>query len=198
MTPNSANTKNDKAKQDGLKKMGNGNKGGGMEAKQEGQKEIRNSKKNNGAHTTQIVSQKSKVTMNVSKNVVECNWEDGCSLSETNSSKKRVLDDASDPATLIKQDENEQDYGGNKKDAVFPNDMKDDDAQGNANVVKNFNSMKNNIQIVPLPEGNILTTIAGIEFSPEDVGNVLQFLEFCEAFGKVPLDLLYFAISPNF
>ncbi|XP_019080822.1 uncharacterized protein LOC100265236 isoform X2 [Vitis vinifera] len=38
---------------------------------------------------------------------------------------------------------------------------------------------------VPLPQGISLTTIAGIELSPEDVGHALQFLEFCAAFGKV-------------
>uniref|UniRef100_F6GVQ3 Zinc-finger domain-containing protein n=1 Tax=Vitis vinifera TaxID=29760 RepID=F6GVQ3_VITVI len=37
---------------------------------------------------------------------------------------------------------------------------------------------------VPLPQGISLTTIAGIELSPEDVGHALQFLEFCAAFGK--------------
>ncbi|RVW44837.1 Cell division cycle-associated 7-like protein [Vitis vinifera] len=34
---------------------------------------------------------------------------------------------------------------------------------------------------VPLPQGISLTTIAGIELSPEDVGHALQFLEFCAA-----------------
>ena len=38
---------------------------------------------------------------------------------------------------------------------------------------------------VPLPRGISLTTVAGIELSPEDVGHALQFLEFCAAFGKV-------------
>ncbi|XP_010265236.1 PREDICTED: uncharacterized protein LOC104603026 [Nelumbo nucifera] len=38
---------------------------------------------------------------------------------------------------------------------------------------------------VPLPNGIDVATVAGIDFSPEDVGHALQFLEFCEAFGQV-------------
>jgi hypothetical protein len=32
-----------------------------------------------------------------------------------------------------------------------------------------------------------MTKILDIEFAPEDVGNALQFLEFCSVFGKVCL-----------
>lgn len=38
---------------------------------------------------------------------------------------------------------------------------------------------------IPLPEGTNLTTVVGIQINPEDVGNALQFLEFCAAFGEV-------------
>ena len=38
---------------------------------------------------------------------------------------------------------------------------------------------------VPLPQGTRLTAATGIELLPEDVGDALQFLEFCAAFGKV-------------
>ncbi|TXG57823.1 hypothetical protein EZV62_015652 [Acer yangbiense] len=41
---------------------------------------------------------------------------------------------------------------------------------------------------VQLPLGANLTTIAGTEITPENVGSALQFLEFCAAFGEV-LDL---------
>ncbi|CAJ2665976.1 unnamed protein product [Trifolium pratense] len=36
----------------------------------------------------------------------------------------------------------------------------------------------------PLPPGIEMTKILDIEFAPEDVGNALQFLEFCRVFGK--------------
>ncbi|XP_039683075.1 uncharacterized protein [Medicago truncatula] len=41
---------------------------------------------------------------------------------------------------------------------------------------------------IPLPLGTEMTKILDLEFAPEDVGNALQFLEFCRVFGK-PLDL---------
>ncbi|KAL5080444.1 hypothetical protein RYX36_008865 [Vicia faba] len=38
---------------------------------------------------------------------------------------------------------------------------------------------------IPLPLGTEMTKILDIEFALEDVGNALQFLEFCRVFGKV-------------
>ncbi|KAG9135828.1 hypothetical protein Leryth_002539 [Lithospermum erythrorhizon] len=38
---------------------------------------------------------------------------------------------------------------------------------------------------IPLPHGTELMNVSGIEIPSEDVGNVLQFLEFCAVFGKV-------------
>ena len=38
---------------------------------------------------------------------------------------------------------------------------------------------------IQLPQGTCLTAVAGIELHPENVGNALQFLEFCASFGKV-------------
>ncbi|XP_019453000.1 PREDICTED: uncharacterized protein LOC109354749 isoform X5 [Lupinus angustifolius] len=46
-------------------------------------------------------------------------------------------------------------------------------------------SDKEKIEKVSFPTGTLLTDIMDIEFSPEDVGSVLQFLEFCRVFGKV-------------
>ncbi|XP_048138972.1 uncharacterized protein LOC115734953 isoform X2 [Rhodamnia argentea] len=38
---------------------------------------------------------------------------------------------------------------------------------------------------IPLPEGILLTGVAGVELPSEVIGDALQFLEFCAAFGKV-------------
>jgi hypothetical protein len=38
---------------------------------------------------------------------------------------------------------------------------------------------------IPFPIGNEMTRILDIEFTQEDVGNALQFLEFCRVFEKV-------------
>lgn len=37
---------------------------------------------------------------------------------------------------------------------------------------------------IPLPEGEAVNNVAGIDLQPEDVGNAFQFLEFCAVFGK--------------
>ncbi|XP_052197579.1 uncharacterized protein LOC127804687 isoform X3 [Diospyros lotus] len=42
---------------------------------------------------------------------------------------------------------------------------------------------------ITLPEGTELTSVAGIDLPPEDVGHALEFLEFCSAFGKGLLEL---------
>ncbi|KAM7475379.1 hypothetical protein LguiB_022622 [Lonicera macranthoides] len=47
---------------------------------------------------------------------------------------------------------------------------------------------KDSVAEIPLPQGTELTNVANIDMPAEDVGHALQFLEFCEAFGKV-LDL---------
>ncbi|CAH1421419.1 unnamed protein product [Lactuca virosa] len=39
--------------------------------------------------------------------------------------------------------------------------------------------------IIPLPTGSELVNVAGVDLPKEDVGNALQFLEFCSTFGKV-------------
>ncbi|KAK3033855.1 hypothetical protein RJ639_034273 [Escallonia herrerae] len=44
----------------------------------------------------------------------------------------------------------------------------------------------------PIAQGTELTAVAGIDLPLEDVGNALQFLEFCAAFGKCSVDSLPF------
>ncbi|MED6160643.1 hypothetical protein PIB30_053291 [Stylosanthes scabra] len=49
-----------------------------------------------------------------------------------------------------------------------------------------LNSEIEKIQVeVPMPAGDELKDISDVEFQPEDVGNALQFLEFCQSFRKV-------------
>ncbi|MCI25839.1 zinc-finger of monoamine-oxidase A repressor R1 [Trifolium medium] len=40
------------------------------------------------------------------------------------------------------------------------------------------------VEEIPLPTGIEMKKILEFEFPPEDIGNVLQFLEFCRVFGK--------------
>lgn len=74
-----------------------------------------------------------------------------------------------------------------KKDFVKPlkNDTIKEDEINTANalvVLKQHNAVV--LPEIPLPLGTDLNTVAGIDVSIEDVGNALQFLEFCAAFGK--------------
>ncbi|KAH6831371.1 hypothetical protein C2S53_014544 [Perilla frutescens var. hirtella] len=75
-----------------------------------------------------------------------------------------------------------------RKDPVNPleNDtIKEDEIiTANAQVVLK----QNNADLppnIPLPLGTELNNVAGIDVSTEDVGDALQFLEFCAAFGKI-------------
>lgn len=47
---------------------------------------------------------------------------------------------------------------------------------------------------IQLPQGTSLVTVAGIDLLPKDVGHVLQFLEFCAAFGEVCLTVKFWYI----
>ncbi|KAK6150948.1 hypothetical protein DH2020_015880 [Rehmannia glutinosa] len=55
---------------------------------------------------------------------------------------------------------------------------------------------------IRLPVGTELTSVAGIDVCAEDIGNALQFLEFCSVFGKA-IDLLWYLsrgamLSPSY
>lgn len=45
---------------------------------------------------------------------------------------------------------------------------------------------------IPLPEGILLTGVAGVELPSEVIGDALQFLEFCAAFGKASFTINWF------
>lgn len=72
----------------------------------------------------------------------------------------------------------------NKKSFVRPlvDDYMNGDEINAANVLKQHKV--DQIPERPMPLGTELNDVAGIDVSAEDVGNALQFLEFCAAFGK--------------
>lgn len=47
---------------------------------------------------------------------------------------------------------------------------------------------------IVLPQGTDLTSVAGIDVPAEDVGSVLEFLEFCSVFGEAS-DPVYIVTS---
>ncbi|KAK1357518.1 Zinc-finger domain of monoamine-oxidase A repressor R1 [Heracleum sosnowskyi] len=102
---------------------------------------------------------------------------DGCTMNvstevqaEAFRNKKRNADeDIEEPANKKTKKQEKQDIGG----AYI---------KGN---IKGSRSWSRDVGFdIPLPHGTELITIGDVELPPEDVGNALQFLEFCAAFGK--------------
>ncbi|KAL0332495.1 UNVERIFIED_CONTAM: Cell division cycle-associated 7-like protein [Sesamum calycinum] len=65
---------------------------------------------------------------------------------------------------------------------IFENDKGKEEEGSNTSNTKNF--LKHPTADIPLPVGTELTSVNGIDVRAEDVGNALQFLEFCYVFGK--------------
>jgi hypothetical protein len=94
-----------------------------------------------------------------------------------------------------------------KDDSLIPNLMHERNCQGtvviadgeNAGAKSQTNAIALNAEKIkeeiPLPLGTEMTKILDLEFAPEDVGNALQFLEFCRVFGKVFLYAEFSLIS---
>ena len=112
--------------------------------------------------------------------------------------KKGVLDEVS-LHPIIPDDDRKKNDGEKGQDGVL-NASKDVNVKAKKRKTKaldlsceikkcaiNLEQTEVDVVDVPLPQGTILTTVWGIELSPEDTGNALQFLEFCASFGKVTL-----------
>ncbi|XP_073127846.1 uncharacterized protein [Henckelia pumila] len=98
-----------------------------------------------------------------------------------NKSKKRESYDARDDLKEIVNGTitvGKDDDGNAKRKKV-----KESDTANNKDVLKPLNE---DFQVeIPLPMGSDLRSVAGIDVCAEDVGDALQFLEFCAVFGKI-------------
>lgn len=132
----------------------------------------------------------------MSKKKMKTTEKDGCVPLKKKSSKKRVSDEVSLPIKPDDDIKNNNDVKG--QDAGVLNVSKDVNAKAKKRKSKDLeqsheikkcatNLEKTEVVDIPLPQGTILTTVWGIDLSPEDVGHALQFLEFCASFGKVIL-----------
>lgn len=74
-------------------------------------------------------------------------------------------------------------------DRLWTSEIEGKEEEG-SNSANSKNFLKNQNADIPLPEGTELTSVAGIDVCAEDVGNALQFLEFCSVFGKAS-DFVY-------
>ncbi|PON78195.1 Zinc-finger domain containing protein [Parasponia andersonii] len=139
--------------------------------------------KNDGAEGQDKMSKKKKTA-----------GKDVCVPLEEKSSKKKDLDEVS-LHPIKPDDEIKNKDGGEGQDAGVLNVSIDVDAKAKKRKAKALDqsheikkcatSLEQTEVSVPLPQGTILTTVWGIELSPEDIGHALQFLEFCASFGKV-------------
>ncbi|KAK4393631.1 Cell division cycle-associated 7-like protein [Sesamum angolense] len=77
---------------------------------------------------------------------------------------------------------------------IFENDKGKEEEGSSTSNTKNF--LKHPTADIPLPVGTELTSVNGIDVRAEDVGNALQFLEFCYVFGKAS-DFSYIVTDPG-
>ncbi|KAL2247037.1 UNVERIFIED_CONTAM: hypothetical protein Sindi_2556000 [Sesamum indicum] len=90
--------------------------------------------------------------------------------------KNRIKKDSMEP---LENDERKEDNGNNTANDKIVLEQQDADFHAE----------------VPLPVGTELNSVAGIDVHTEDVGNALQFLEFCAVFGKAS-DFIY-KVTPD-
>ncbi|KAF2299501.1 hypothetical protein GH714_032277 [Hevea brasiliensis] len=127
------------------------------------------------------------LTEEVSKKKVKTNEDDESVVVENSKSKTQYEDI---PKKELKQNGKEELDAANLKNGAVLSDVENDNLD-----TKNMTAVElgkivehHSKQIdekIPLPSATCLTTVAGIELPNEDVGDALQFFEFCAAFSEV-------------
>lgn len=194
LTPTSNEKKSKKMKREGLKEFSNSNSDDDASLRKGSSKRLKTSEEisTKGEGTPK----KPKISENISKKEVKKNGKDrGCVAEKKNS---KTQDSKSFSLNSVEEEGND---GANRKDAGDSNDVKKNDAGVKlkppikSRKVKRCTMELQNIEFdadIQLPKGTCLTAIAGVELLPEEVGDALQFLEFCAAFGEVCLNLVPF------
>lgn len=151
--------------------------------KREGLKEICNGNNDKGAQPKKSSSLKAQV-IEFPKEVKVTE------ISKNNNYNTKVPKDV--PLSPIKSEEKKD--GVTLKDTGVPNALKNENARDKPKKVRLSSKVRKctmgleNTEFdadIALPQGANIATVAEIELPPEDVGNALQFLEFCASFGKV-------------
>lgn len=134
------------------------------------------------------------------KEIPSINGDDGVSLRMKSPKKPKVSEEISEKEKFKvseevsridkpkEEGEKNEDGFGNLGGVKALNCIKKVGVGSNLEAVSEFRGVNKCITEVPLPQSATLTTVAGAEIPPEDVGHALQFLEFCAAFGKVCLN----------
>ncbi|XP_059642758.1 uncharacterized protein LOC132284649 [Cornus florida] len=137
---------------------------------------------------------KPQISTRISKKEVKMNGKVDGVLRDKSNSKKLLKEVPSEHGTNQKR--KERDSSTHKDVEVLDSRKIGNDEGKPKTVVKSCKVERNAMKYqstdldseISLPQGIELTTVAGIDLQPEDIGHALQFLEFCAAFAEI-LDL---------
>ncbi|KAJ6383013.1 hypothetical protein OIU77_031438 [Salix suchowensis] len=209
LAPISSGKKSKKTKRKGAEEVGDGNidaetrlkESAQKKTKKEGTKEGSNGSRNGEA------SSKARITEEVSENETKMTEKDKCdAVKDKNGdafvekkrsktqpqefSKNEVLLDRNYFGGIVCGVRNDKIQTGTKMDEdlckvnKFPSEFQTKSKTAKERLTAEIQNKEIDVDI-QLPQGTCLKAVAGIELPPEDVGNALQFLEFCASFGKV-------------
>ncbi|KAG5244403.1 zf-4CXXC R1 domain-containing protein [Salix suchowensis] len=209
LAPISSGKKSKKTKRKGAEEVGDGNidaetrlkESAQKKTKKEGTKEGSNGSRNGEA------SSKARITEEVSENETKTTEKDKCdAVKDKNGdafvekkrsktqpqefSKNEVLLDRNYFGGIVCGVRNDKIQTGTKMDEdlckvnKFPSEFQTKSKTAKERLTAEIQNKEIDVDI-QLPQGTCLKAVAGIELPPEDVGNALQFLEFCASFGKV-------------
>ncbi|KAJ6745407.1 hypothetical protein OIU74_028146 [Salix koriyanagi] len=179
LAPISSGKKSKKTKRKGAEEVGDGNidaetrlkESAQKKTKKEGTKEGSNGSRNGEA------SSKARITEEVSENETKTTEKDKCD----------AVKDKNGDAFVEKKRSKTQPQEFSKNEVLLDRNyfggivcgVRNDKIQTGTKMDEDLCKRQQ------LPQGTCLKAVAGIELPPEDVGNALQFLEFCASFGKV-------------
>ncbi|KAM7524196.1 hypothetical protein LguiA_014098 [Lonicera macranthoides] len=191
LVPKSVEGKQKKMKQEGLKKKPTGNRDNGALS----------------VETSPHPNEKKTKKMKREELKGMDNGDDNALLKEASPKKPRISIEiynremnTNGKVDVDLQEENDSDtkIPNNNRDNQMGKDLEGLDGTENQNDGAHCKTMVESLKVIgsalefvnkgieadPLPQGKELSTVAGADLPPKDVGNALQFLEFCATFGK--------------
>ncbi|GLU01636.1 hypothetical protein SLE2022_189370 [Rubroshorea leprosula] len=186
----------------------NSNEKKSKKVKREGLKELSNRKKDYGTSLRESSPKRAKTSVETSKNEVKGNSKALVRNSDTMrySSTEESKGEKGKKAGVSNVTKNSEGISTKGQPAIcdahlentnlnpgVSNGVENDNAGAKVKAAVEFSKVKKcdmdleekYLVDIQLPQGTSLVTVAGIDLLPKDVGHVLQFLEFCAAFGEV-------------
>ncbi|KAB5553367.1 hypothetical protein DKX38_010678 [Salix brachista] len=209
LAPISSGKKSKKTKRKGAEEVGDGNMDAETRLKESAQKKTKKEGTEEGSNGSRNgeASSKARITEEVSENETKTTEKDKCdAVKDKNGdafvekkrsktqpqefSKNEVLLDRNYFGGIVCGVRNDKIQTGTKMDEdlckvnKFPSEFQTKSKTAKERLTAEIQNKEIDVDI-QLPQGTCLKAVAGIELPPEDVGNALQFLEFCASFGKV-------------